>query len=297
MKLFGYLFLLLPLLLCSQEKKIDTSFVSAYQISYDYFKILTKQNNKLDSLGFDIKDGDTLIFTNKLPSNLNKGVKVQYEFKDSTFLKIYKNVVFNKINIPDTSNKNRMRYWKGEIKVFFEPNIDSLDKKEMKGFITLLSEVSDSLKIKIVDNLNDSNYHVYYLTYKQRKDYESKLITTKHGYYVNWKSYSTIYKASLKIDSVAIQDSKVRVTLLKWHFYASLGYFKLQPTFRCEDYLSSCFTANKKLSALDLEVLKYHYSYGICKGTTITEFQDQHKKAKEMLAINPKNSFYFLHPN
>lgn len=49
-----------------------------------------------------------------------------------------------------------MRYWKNEIKVFFEPNVPLHDKKALENFAVTLSEVSDSLKIKFVDNFKDT---------------------------------------------------------------------------------------------------------------------------------------------
>lgn len=86
------------MIILSQEKEIDTSFVSAFQISYNYFKPLDKKRINIDSLGFDIKDGDTLVYVNRIPKTQDKGVKVPYEYKDSTFLELYKNIVFNKKN-------------------------------------------------------------------------------------------------------------------------------------------------------------------------------------------------------
>jgi hypothetical protein len=44
----------------------------------------------------------------------------------------------------------------------------------------------------------------------------------------------------------------------------------------------------------DLEILKYHYSYGICKGTNLETFEKNHSDAKA--ALKKGNSkFYFLH--
>ena len=64
----------------------------------------------------------------------------------------------------------------------------------------------------------------------------------------------------------------------------------------CNSYFSNCYSDNKILTEKDMELLKYHYSYGICKGTTRKIFEEQHKRAKD--AIKNKNSrFDFFHEN
>jgi hypothetical protein len=81
---------------------------------------------------------------------------------------------------------------------------------------------------------------------------------------------------------------------LRDYFIKSLGYFNLIKDFDCESYFSDCYSANKKLTELDIELLKYHYSYGICKGTSLETFEEQHKKAKEILS-NDGHSLIFIH--
>jgi hypothetical protein len=39
----------------------------------------------------------------------------------------------------------------------------------------------------------------------------------------------------------------------------------------------------KRIWKKDLEILKYHYSYGICKGTDLIVLKKNHKNAKETL--------------
>jgi hypothetical protein len=46
-----------------------------------------------------------------------------------------------------------------------------------------------------------------------------------------------------------------------------------------------------KFGKKDLEILKYHYSYGICKGTDLIVFEKNHKDAKETLKGNSKIEF------
>ena len=70
---------------------------------------------------------------------------------------------------------------------------------------------------------------------------------------------------------------------MKSYFFKSLGYFKLSNKYKCESYFSNCFSNNKNITNFDLSLLKYHYSYGICKGTSLKTFNEQHKRAKQQL--------------
>jgi hypothetical protein len=46
------------------------------------------------------------------------------------------------------------------------------------------------------------------------------------------------------------------------------------------------------LEKRDLEILKYHYSYGICKGTNLETFEKNHSDAKQHLRKEIKVLFY-----
>jgi hypothetical protein len=58
------------------------------------------------------------------------------------------------------------------------------------------------------------------------------------------------------------------ITSLKINFIRSLGYF-IPNYLDCTSYFSSCPSDKKEFGKKDLEILKYHYSYGICKGTDL----------------------------
>jgi hypothetical protein len=90
-------------------------------------------------------------------------------------------------------------------------------------------------------------------------------------------------------------NETLRLYELKKYFIQNLGYFNLINDFDCDSYFSNCYSPNKKLSALDLELIKYHYSYGICKGTDLNTFQEQHQRAKETLEDSDKKIIFF-HP-
>jgi len=88
-------------------------------------------------------------------------------------------------------------------------------------------------------------------------------------------------------------NEKLRLEKLKTFFFQSLGYFNLIDDFSCDSYFSNCYSKNKKVTKLDIKLLKYHYSYGICKGTNLSTFENQHKKAKEnMKKKHSKISFF-----
>jgi hypothetical protein len=46
---------------------------------------------------------------------------------------------------------------------------------------------------------------------------------------------------------------------------------------------------------LDFEIIKYHYSYGICKFTDLETFEENHTHAKE--AIKNGGKMFFTHSN
>ncbi|WP_304133266.1 hypothetical protein [Mesonia mobilis] len=84
------------------------------------------------------------------------------------------------------------------------------------------------------------------------------------------------------------------MALLKYHFFHSLGYFGNSDKIEPKAYLSSSKKI-RKLTKIDLELLKYHYSYGICKGIGLKAFEEQHRRNKANLKKNPNSIQYILH--
>jgi hypothetical protein len=64
--------------------------------------------------------------------------------------------------------------------------------------------------------------------------------------------------------------------------------------FDCTSYFSSCSSDKKKIKKNDLKILKYHYSYRICKGTDLIVFEKNHQDAKETLE-NGNSKIEFMH--
>ncbi len=44
-----------------------------------------------------------------------------------------------------------------------------------------------------------------------------------------------------------------------------------------------------------MEILKYHYGYGICKGTNRKDFEKTHANMKEHLKTHPNSELYIVH--
>jgi hypothetical protein len=263
-----------------------------HYISISHYKQDGNKMTQKDSANFRFYKGDTLVAVSedyKSPMDKNK-VQVAYEPKDSIFLNLYKNVVYN----TEKSHKEKlyMRYWKDSIKLFFEAGVSDQHAKELMQFANEISKDIDSLNIKRVFKAQDANYRVYYLNSKYKTDFEPR-ITGKSGYYVHWNGKNQIYKADLKINTSLIQNG-LYVELLKFHFFRSLGYFKDSKDLTCKSYLSGCKNL-RQLTKTDLELLKYHYSYGVCKGVNLEDFEKLHAHMKKSRAKNPNVPLYVMH--
>lgn len=260
-------------------------YISLKQYKKKYKKPLTKN----DSLNFIYRDNDTLVQVKNYIKP--KGTSVPYEYKDSTFLYYYKKVAFNHKN-DSVSKKTSMKYWKNDIRIFFSKSISKNTKKELMSFAKNISSQIDSLKISEVKKVEKSNYIVYYFG---DYDYESRMANNKNtDFYIYWRQ-NKIYRGAIKIDTKVFFNEKLIIYKIKELFFKTLGYFKFIDDFNCESYFSNCYSPHKKMSELDLELLKYHYSYGICKGTDLETFEEQHKKAKELLSKNKNNRMRFFH--
>lgn len=244
---------------------------------------------KSDSLNFQIQANDTLVL---LTDRIMAKVKmVPYEYKDSTFLDYYKKVAFNhKDNI--FSKETPMKYWIDELKIYFSPSVRRQTKKSLLSFADEISKTIDSLNIYEVAKVEDSNFIIYYFG---DYEYEPKMTNNKNSdYYIYWKN-NRINRGSIKLDTKNLFNETLNQYKLRELFIQTLGYFKLSEEFDCESYFSNCYSPNKKLTPLDLEILRYHYSYGICKGTSLEVFEEQHKNASELYE-KTGHLINFIHP-
>ncbi|WP_143185600.1 hypothetical protein [Winogradskyella jejuensis] len=265
----------------SKVKHIQQIFVP-----HSYYK---EYYTKTDSLGYKIKDKDTLIHVSSFIKP--KGVGVPYEFKDDTFLEVYKPIAFQSTE-KKNSDSEPMKYWKEEIKIYFTPNISKRVKKEFLRFTKTIDKNVDSLKVRNVKNIENANYIIYT---NNDFEYEENLKSmSSGGYYINWNRKNQIIKGHIKLNTKNLFSDLVQIQKAKELFILSLGWFKPSNTLDCTSYFSNCFSDKKVMSSLDWEILKYHYSYGICKGTKISQFEEQHKRGKKSMK-NPHNKFVIYH--
>jgi len=278
MKHFLILFALVnSIVALSQEKgKLSRRYTSLDNYKKNYNKALTKK----DSLNLIVIDSITFILIEEIETSNIKGKSVLYEYKDDTFLNIYKKIAFNHKN-NSFSNRTQMKYWNQDINFYFSESIPKKTKRQFLKFAkTIVSEI-DSLKVNEVKSVKNSNYIVYY---SQDYEYEDRMSNSKESqYWMYWKHNCLIYKNAIKIKTDNLFNEKLRLQKMKIYFIESLGYFKYNTQLDCEHFFSGCYQKDVKLSKFDKEILKYHYSYGICKGTSIQDFEEQHLSAKKLL--------------
>ncbi len=268
----------------SQKKYSNIKIGKKYISLKGYKSLFGSSFSKEDSLLFVIRKNDTLI---PFPDEYiqPKGVEVEYIEKDSIFLDIYEDIVFKKhVNIQNKSTNNlKMRYWKDEIKIYFANNVDKEVKSELSNFANYLNKEVDSLKISFIDNINQSNFIIYDFNSNDDIKYDKRIKDFYNDYYISWKGNQRIYDCKLQINSNSYKNKKDLITASKILFLKSLGHLNLTYLLPKDSYLSAHYSNIKEFSEKDLEILKYHYSYGICKGTDLKTFQEQHYKAKQVL--------------
>lgn len=271
----------------SQEKNKNQKKHSRVLMSLKHYKQKFKKPlTKEDSLSFVYKDNDTMVV---LKNYKPKGVRVGYEYKDDNFLKLYTKAAFY-YKHDSLKNKATMKYWKDDISIFLSKSIPKKTKKEFITFAQSLVNEIDSLKIKQVKRVEDSNFIVYY---SGDFEYESRMSSNKNSdYYLYWNGKNQIYKNTIRIKTDELFNEKLRLIEMKRLFFQSLGYFTFNDELDCSNYFSGCYNENSTFSNLDKALLKYHYSYGICKGTNYETFMFQHKKSKEaLLKYGAQNGF------
>ncbi|MGR7814496.1 hypothetical protein [Lacinutrix undariae] len=266
-------------LLISSFSYAQKSNDSIYVYLNDYNDKYKTPLTKADSLSFFFHGNDTLVKKEQIADP--KRVNVPYEYKDSTFLKYYTKVAFRTTGIDSVDNKQTMRYWKSPIKIFFSKSISPKTKRKFMSFAKSTVNQIDSLQVSEVKHLEDSNYPIYIFGDYEYNHNLAKVKTS--NYDIRWNGKQQIYKGGIKIDTKRYLNESLVLQKLKELFIGSLGHFKLLNAFNCESYFSNCYSPQKKLTSLDLELLKYHYSYGICKGVNLECFNDLHYSIKKRL--------------
>lgn len=287
----SFIFFLSIVLLGQAQTKTKHTLRKRYITIEDYQKRYNKPLTKKDSLNMIEKDGFKLVLIEDSNDVVKNGKSVPYEYKDSTFLAQYTKIGFTHRN-NTYSDSTTSKYWKQPIKLFFDKNIPNKTKKSFVKFAKNIISQVDSLSVLTVNKIEDSNYIIYY---SNGYNYESNLNNSKNSdYYIYWKNKgSKIYKGAIKINKDKLFNETLRLNKMKSHFILSLGYFSYNKTLDCENFFSGCYQNEVYLSDFDLEILKYHYSYGICKGTYISTFNEQHKRAKKTLKQYNSKMFFF----
>ena len=276
----------------SQHKQM-TSHSKVIYMEYKKYKALKKSGNKaIDSIGINIIKNDTLLI---ITGHEEKGVKILYEEKDSLFLERYKQLVFNeKYEKTEGKLKPRMKIWKDEVKIYFDKSVSKYNSKKLSEFINYLDKEIDSLKITVVKDQDKSNYFIYSIDDTNDVNLDSR-IHGNDGYYLLWNNKQNIYSCSLKINEKKNLNEEQILTNLKINFTRSLGYFYRDlDKSDCNSYFSLCTLEKKEFGKKDLEILKYHYSYGICKGTNLETFEKNHQDAQASLKKG-NTKIYFSH--
>lgn len=296
MRIIVLFFLLVSSSVYSQDSIVARQETRRY-ISIQSFRETGKELTKKDSLNFRFHNGDTLVLleTGVLDYQDEQKVRVPYEPKDEDFLKIYKQAVFGPDE--DEGKKSTIKIWKEGIRLFFDPSVPSNHRKELLRFASKVSSGIDSLRITEVQNRAQSNFLVFYRNTEKDFDQEQRIPnTSKASYYLSWNGKQQIYRGVIKVNSYMISSSNHELELLKYHFFKALGHFSYSPELPCKSYLSEC-PVKRKLTKQDLEILAYHYSYGICKGIDRKSFEDIHRKYEALMNEHPNSQFFMIHTN
>lgn len=260
-----------------------------------YFKATGQTLTKKDSLSFLIRGNDTLV---EVPEDFEgfssrNGVEVEYEPKDSAFLEIYKNVAFGNQRENFDPSKT-MKLWKDDIKILFDSTVPPEQRIAFMDFAEEISSGIDSLTIYETKDRAESNYFIYYRDSEDAFDFEIRIKNASGGYYVNWNKKQQLYRGVLKINTYYIKSPKHQFNNLKYHFLKSLGTFSDSEDLPCESYFSNC-PVNREFTEMDYQILKYHYSYGVCKGVNMETFEGLHRNMKAKLEEEPTARLYVVH--
>lgn len=264
-----------------EKKSIQT-----YYLPLKEYKKLGKELTKQDIRDFGFHNGDTLVKMppDYVPQKNENQFQLNYEYRKPEFLEIYKEVVFR-------NDSQHLRLWEKELKMFFDPSIPQKHRNAIRHLAEGLSGAVDSLKISEVEKREDANFHLYYTNSRDTLNYEPQLKNSKSGYWVYWDNRNRLERGFIKINTDSIKNPAYQIANLKHHFFYSLGMFNSSNLFKPNAYLSN---SNKirNLTALDMEILKYHYSYAKPNGVDKNGFEKFHREIQEIHQKDPSAKFY-----
>jgi len=264
-------------------------------LSINHFRSHGIPLTKEDSLNWVFHNNDTLVPVENFPSEGSNKVKVRYEPRDEEFLKIYKDAVFG--HTEELQEKSTIKVWKDPIKIFFDPSVPEAHRKDLLQFSEEVATGIDSLRITEVQERAKSNFLVFYRNSEEDFDQEQRISNNRNsGYYISWNGKQQINRGVIKVNAYKVYQEKDQLDLLKYHFFKALGYFHFSPKIPCKGYLSGC-PVKRELISEDLEILKYHYSYGMCKGIDMESFDKIHRNSKNTLEEHPNAEIFLVHQN
>ena len=294
MRIFYLFFFVLSLTAHSQDTT-NVQEKSKRYVTIDYFRNSGKTLTKQDSLNFRFYEGDTLVLleSNFLDDRDQNKVRALYEPKDEDFLRIYKQAVFGVAE--EEKKKATIKIWKDGIKLFFDPSVPKAHHRELLLFAEKVSSGIDSLKITEVQDRASSNFLIFYRHSENDFDQEQRISNKNEAsYYLSWNEKQQLYRGVIKVNAYKIPKPQDELDLLKYYFFKTLGHFSFSPEIPCKSYLSAC-AVKRELTREDLEILKYHYSYGMCKGIDEENFEKIHRDYKEILEKHPNAKLYLVH--
>ena len=264
-------------------------------MTINYFRSHGIPLSKQDSLNFVFRNGDTLVpIKNPIAEDPDK-VRYPYEPREEDFLEIYKQAVFG--TTKEQQEKSTIKIWKEEVRLFFDPSVPEAHRKELLRFSERVSSGIDSLQITEVQERANSNFLIFYRHSEDDFDQEERISNKQRAnYYISWNRKQQIDRGVIKVNSYKVPQEQDQLDLLKYYFFKSLGYFYPSPEIPCKGYLWAC-RGKRTLIPADLEILKYHYSYGMCKGINMKSFEEIHSHSKATLEEHPNSKVYLVHTN
>lgn len=252
----------------------------------EYVSIFKKEPDLSNPTNYFIVRGDTLVGVENLKIKV-----VPFEFKEANFLETYKKIAFNDKS-KSKDGKTCLKYWKNGIKIYFSESVPLSTQRAIKRFADEISKDIDSLHISFKKNINEANYVIYL---KGDFEYNSSLEKSDADYYLSWNGKNQITKGYVKINPAFFFNETLMTEKMKELFIQSLGHFKKTDQLNCSSFYSICTEGEKKFSVLDKEILKYHYSYGICKGIDEETFDNFHENANNLRKSEPNIKHMIKH--
>ena len=266
------------------------------QYGEDYFMSLKTFREKvsdtisLDHLRYKIVKGDTVVpYKRSFGKDSLELNKVRYILKDTTFLDIYKSIAYRSVD----KNEPRHRFWSDDIIIYFGKSVSNYYKRKLKKFIRLNLNDIPNLNIKTTNNLEKSNFVIYF---DGDFEYEGRL-KNNYKHRINYRTYwtgSDIDKVNLKLIPEFYTGKNAILADLIRGFVINLGFFNKSSELGCDSVFSNCYELVEDLTAIDKEILTYHYSRGFCVGMDLESFEEQDAAAREFYKYNEGSNFYVL---